>query len=118
MACRICGNSASNTEYKAKEMMFGLRDEFKYFQCGECECLQVVSIPEDMSRFYPEEYYSFGSYSGKKFQGLKGVIRRWKYASIINKDSFFHIAILTFKYLFLLPNTKFSQPFFNLQTNV
>lgn len=90
MVCRICGNSENNTEYKAKEMMFGLRDEFKYFQCSDCDCLQIAKIPEDMSPYYPEQYYSFGSYSGKKFKGIKGGIRRWKYDALINHSNPFH----------------------------
>ncbi len=90
MECRICGNSENNTEYSAKEMMFGFRDEFQYFQCDYCECLQIENIPEDMSRYYPKQYYSFGAYNGKKFKGLKGAIRRLKYAPLINHDSPFH----------------------------
>ncbi|VAW09926.1 hypothetical protein MNBD_BACTEROID03-1861 [hydrothermal vent metagenome] len=90
MVCRVCGNSENNTEYSAKEMMFGFRDEFKYFQCNDCDCLQIAIVPEDMSRYYPEQYYSFGSYSGKKFKGLKGTIRCLKYASLIDHASPFH----------------------------
>ncbi len=90
MVCRICGNSENNTEYSAKEMMFGLRDEFDYFLCNDCNCLQIASIPEDMSRYYPEQYYSFGAYSGKKFKGLKGRIRRLKYASLVNHSHPFY----------------------------
>lgn len=90
MACRICGNSENNTEYIAKEMMFGLRDEFKYFLCNSCECMQIATIPEDMSRYYPEQYYSFGAYSGKKFKGFKGRIRRIKYVSIVNHSNPFY----------------------------
>lgn len=90
MACRICGNSDNNTAYQAKEMMFGLRDEFNYFQCSHCDCLQIANVPEDMSPYYPEQYYSFGKYSGKKFKGLKGSFRRFKYATIVNQAHPFH----------------------------
>ena len=41
-------------------MMFGYRDEFAYFACGQCGCLQIADIPPDMSRYYPANYYSFG----------------------------------------------------------
>ena len=90
MECRICGNSEKNTEYIAKEMMFGLRDEFQYFECASCDCLQISAVPTNMSKYYPSQYYSFGNYTGKKFDGFKGRIRRWKYACLIKHDSPFH----------------------------
>jgi 2-polyprenyl-3-methyl-5-hydroxy-6-metoxy-1,4-benzoquinol methylase len=40
-------------------MMLGTRDEFNYFQCSSCECLQIANIPGDMSPYYPDTYYSF-----------------------------------------------------------
>ncbi len=57
--CRVCGNSTNNKTYKIKEMMFGLRDEFMYFECAECGALQIVEIPKDLGRYYPGNYYSY-----------------------------------------------------------
>ena len=59
MICKICQNAKNNQVYEAREMMFGLKDKFTYFQCGNCECLQISEIPQDMSKYYPENYYSF-----------------------------------------------------------
>lgn len=56
MQCRICGNSGNNKVYKVREMMFGFRDVFTYFECSACGCLQIENIPEDMSRYYPNDY--------------------------------------------------------------
>jgi 2-polyprenyl-3-methyl-5-hydroxy-6-metoxy-1,4-benzoquinol methylase len=39
-------------------MYFGTKDEFEYQQCGNCFCLQIVDIPNDLGRYYPEQYYS------------------------------------------------------------
>lgn len=58
MKCRICNAEGEYRLYRAKEMMFGTRESFDYFQCIECECLQILDIPADMSRFYPQNYYS------------------------------------------------------------
>lgn len=58
MNCRICGNHEGNERFVAKEMMFGLREEFAYFQCRACDCLQIETIPTDLSRYYPDDYYS------------------------------------------------------------
>jgi SAM-dependent methyltransferase len=39
--------------------MFGTREAFEYFQCSECQCLQIASIPPQLSQYYPARYYSF-----------------------------------------------------------
>ena len=39
--------------------MFGLREEFRYLECGTCGCLQLLDIPRDFSKYYPPGYYSF-----------------------------------------------------------
>ncbi|MCW8850120.1 MAG: hypothetical protein OQJ81_09110 [Melioribacteraceae bacterium] len=58
MKCRICGNEKENKSYNVKEMMFGLRDTFSYFQCSNCDCLQIEEVPDNISKYYPEDYYS------------------------------------------------------------
>jgi 2-polyprenyl-3-methyl-5-hydroxy-6-metoxy-1,4-benzoquinol methylase len=40
-------------------MMFGFRDEFEYFQCSQCNCLQLSNFPENIAKYYPADYYSF-----------------------------------------------------------
>ena len=57
--CRICGNVEGNRPSDVREMMFGTREVFRYFQCAHCRCLQIAEIPSDASRFYPAGYYSF-----------------------------------------------------------
>lgn len=58
-SCRICSDAGPHALYVAREMMFGMRDSFEYFQCSDCGCLQIREFPEDPSRYYPQEYYSF-----------------------------------------------------------
>ena len=81
--CRVCGNYENNTPFTAREMMFGLRDEFNYFECHLCKCLQIEEIPKDMAKYYPENYYSFTKYKGKKFKGFSGLIKKKKYSLLI-----------------------------------
>lgn len=57
-ACKICGNTEKNQLHKAREMMFGTRDEFDYLECGACGTLQICEIP-DLRRYYPKDYYAF-----------------------------------------------------------
>jgi SAM-dependent methyltransferase len=59
-SCRICGNSENNRIHKAREMMFGMRDEFDYVECGSCGTIQILEIP-DLSRYYPKDYYSLSA---------------------------------------------------------
>jgi len=58
IACAICGNRTGNSEYTAREMMFGTCDAFTYIECGACGCVQLATPPADMGRYYPPSYYS------------------------------------------------------------
>lgn len=60
MQCKICNNQENNEHIIAKEMMFGLREGFSYMSCSHCGCLQLVQVPENISKYYPaDEYFSF-----------------------------------------------------------
>jgi len=74
MICKICGNSENNKELKLKEMMFGFRDEFTYFECSKCGCLQIVEIPRNIGKYYPSNYYSFKK-ADKSRNFLKQILR-------------------------------------------
>jgi len=87
--CRICGNTENNRSYIAREMMYGLKEEFDYFQCSKCECLQISEFPKDMAAYYPEDYYSFSKYDGKKFRGTKGAIKLKQYEAAALGGSFY-----------------------------
>lgn len=57
--CEICGNTANNRFYTAKEMNFGWKQSFLYSQCRECDCLQIDEIPNDLAKYYPADYSPF-----------------------------------------------------------
>lgn len=57
--CKICENKNNNKVVIAREMMFGFRDEFEYMECNNCKCLQLLTPPADISKYYPENYYSY-----------------------------------------------------------
>jgi 2-polyprenyl-3-methyl-5-hydroxy-6-metoxy-1,4-benzoquinol methylase len=57
--CQICLSSARHEVYSCREKMFGWGDEFTYFQCSQCGCLQIAATPPDLGRFYPPDYYSY-----------------------------------------------------------
>ena len=62
MKCRICSNREGNKTHRAREMMFGLRDEFDYIECAACGTVQIAEIP-DLEKYYPPNYLSFDAES-------------------------------------------------------
>lgn len=75
MICRICGNGKGNKLYKVREMLFGTKEEFDYFQCAECECLQILNYPDDVSKYYPKEYMAYDFKKGNSLKELLNVKR-------------------------------------------
>lgn len=59
MECRVCGSTQDHPVHQAREMMYGLRDMHRYFQCLACGCLQIEHLPPDMARYYGADYYAF-----------------------------------------------------------
>lgn len=86
MVCKVCLNSEGLTEYMVKEMMFGIREEFNYFQCNACNCLQILKMPDNMEQYYPPNYYSYSSQASKNKKSIIGFLKkeRNKYA-VFNK---------------------------------
>lgn len=87
--CRICGSQNNARWYKVKEMMFGFRDEFLYFQCVQCECLQIAKIPENIAKYYPGNYYSLRQDDTAKFSGIKGKLRSLSLSALVFNRSIF-----------------------------
>lgn len=71
MKCRICGNAERNRAFSVAEMMYGYDEEFPYFQCAVCQCLQIAVYPSDVERYYGKAYYSYD-------QPERGFLQRWK----------------------------------------
>lgn len=69
--CRICHNADQNVIYNVKEMMLGIRDQHEYFECSDCGCLQIATVPENLPEYYPnDDYYSYELI--KPSSGIKG----------------------------------------------
>ena len=54
---------------RCRKNTIALRTGFSYFKCGACDCIQIAAIPENISKYYPQNYYSFLS-GGTKIQTL------------------------------------------------
>ena len=74
--CRICHNASGNTPYTVREMLFGTRDEFGYFQCAQCGCLQIAEIPANLGDYYPPGYFSFRDFRRLSASPLRGFFDR------------------------------------------
>lgn len=57
--CKICGSKGNFASYLAREMMQNTRNEFEYFVCENCQCLQIDQIPDNLGDYYGKNYYSF-----------------------------------------------------------
>jgi hypothetical protein len=74
VTCRLCANQDGNRTVVAREMMLGLRDEFEYLECAAYGCVQIIDVPPDPGRYYPDDYYSYQV--GKKKISLRHALRR------------------------------------------
>ena len=59
IACKICGNLHNNRIHHATERLLNIGDQFDYLECANCYALQIVETPDNLSKYYPTEYYSF-----------------------------------------------------------
>lgn len=72
LICRICNSSKDHKKYIAQEKMFGTGDDFEYFQCNNCGCLQISEIPINIESYYPQNYYSFNK---KRYSRIKEFLK-------------------------------------------
>lgn len=56
--CVICGGTEGK-EHTFREKMFSTQEEFAYWECSVCGCLQIVKVPENLGDYYDGNYYSF-----------------------------------------------------------
>jgi len=74
--CRICQAGDGQRPFRVREMYFGSREEFDYFECGHCGTLQISEIPADLGRHYPDNYYSFSGNAPKAKSAFQRRLRR------------------------------------------
>lgn len=73
--CVVCARRSERGTFAAREMYFGTRERFDYFECTHCGTVQIASVPADLSRHYPAEYYSFSAMKPKRTSALERHLR-------------------------------------------
>jgi SAM-dependent methyltransferase len=68
ICCKICSNENGNKTLKVREMYFGTREVFNYLECSDCGCLQLLNPPNDYSKHYPKDYFTFKQQHEGKFK--------------------------------------------------
>lgn len=81
--CRICGAVDNHPAFVGREMMFGTREEFQYFQCKSCDCLQIADIPQDLGRFYPPNYYSLTATNSNRISPLRDLLLKQRFRNAV-----------------------------------
>ncbi|WP_245545502.1 class I SAM-dependent methyltransferase [Mariniradius saccharolyticus] len=56
--CAFCRQTEGPTLMAAQERMFGMGDLFEVAVCPKCESIQLVDVPENLDKYYPESYYA------------------------------------------------------------
>jgi 2-polyprenyl-3-methyl-5-hydroxy-6-metoxy-1,4-benzoquinol methylase len=75
--CRVCDGAVAFA-FTATERMLGVGDAFDYFECELCGCLQIGRVPDDLGRYYTDEYYTGKQRrSPRRKPGLVRFIRVW-----------------------------------------
>jgi len=91
MKCSYCNNETGNKIIEARELLLGIGGSFNYNYCNECKGLELIDVPADMSKYYPQQdYYSFKTNEGdlENINSLKNKIRKAKAEYLLfNKKS-------------------------------
>ncbi|RMD58163.1 class I SAM-dependent methyltransferase [Candidatus Woesearchaeota archaeon] len=57
--CNLCGREKFKEVVRGKDRMYLLEGTFKLVKCTNCNLHFVNPRPKDMSKYYPNDYYSF-----------------------------------------------------------
>ena len=110
LVCRVCDNTRDNVRYEAREMMYGLRERFMYFQCGHCQCLQIEEFPAELGKFYPTDYDGYKP--PKPYKGLFGLLQKLRHQAALGiKQNYalFFEAIYPARYYQFFPKSALNQ---------
>lgn len=75
--CAFCSVESVPKFFEAKERMFGTGGDFNVAECGNCGSIQLLDVPQDLSIFYPNDYYAHQSLVISS--NVKNVLKKLRY---------------------------------------
>lgn len=94
MECRICCSKITDKGLRVKEMMFGTGNEYLYYKCNSCGCLQIEHPENNASNLYPNRYYSFNTYNVSNIlEKVKRLVVRYSVSKSLGHSSFFNFLL-------------------------
>ncbi len=76
-SCAFCGHAEPARRFATREMLYGTRAEFDYFECASCRSLQIAAIPDDLAGHYPGDYYSYDRNRTPIIKRMRQAVRNW-----------------------------------------
>jgi 2-polyprenyl-3-methyl-5-hydroxy-6-metoxy-1,4-benzoquinol methylase len=91
--CIICDNIENNQIHIFNELQLGTHEAFEYQCCNNCGSMQLLNVPNDIGKYYPNnEYYSF-NFKIDITQQIKGIKKIKTEYYLFNKHRFFGFLI-------------------------
>jgi Methyltransferase domain len=81
--CQIC-QSGTGSLHQVREMTLGTRDKFCYLECSECGCLSLAEVPEDLERYYPQDYCSSMIRPSSLLRRLRNALYLSRFSFMVN----------------------------------
>ena len=81
--CKVC-ESQNGIPHRVREMMLGTRKEFLYWECSDCGCLSLAEVPDDLHRYYPDEYYSLQPRTSKLSRRVRDRLYLSRFSFLVN----------------------------------
>lgn len=64
--------------------MYGTREAFQYLECGKCGGLSLLTVPSDLGRYYPRDYYSLTVGSSNRVRRFRDRIYLSPFSFLVN----------------------------------
>lgn len=82
--CRLCeGAMLTASAVCVRERMYGTGEVFEYCRCSLCGSQLLRSIPDDLSPYYPESYYSLDTWEAPNPRSPAVRLRRMRLAVVL-----------------------------------
>lgn len=73
LRCVACDGEQQVSLFVATERLLGTLEQFDYWECARCGCVQIAQVPDDLARHYPAHYFAFKP----QHRLARNRLRRW-----------------------------------------